>query len=123
MLRTAEAQALVGSSFFLSHIAPYFINGGGLVAGMSLCGSLVFVMNSDEVRMVHRLIYVPLATFVGVVSADDILSLTSIGSRAVAAFFGAAVTVAVASKAVRYIQSDEITKDLVDIFTRIFRRK
>lgn len=90
------------------------IDGWSLAA--AFMGAVVFVLQSTELAVWKRLVFLPISVFIGYIAADEVMSHSGLGSRAVAAFVAAALTITVITRLMTVVRTYNI--DLSAIFKR-----
>lgn len=90
------------------------VDGWSLAA--AFMGAVVYVLQSTEIAVWKRIIFLPVSVYIGYIAADDIMIHTGLSSRAVAAFITAAFTITVITKLLAAVRTYDI--DLSSIFKR-----
>lgn len=89
---TSHVVSATASSVVVAAIIPD-IDLWSLMA--AFVGGLLFIINEQELAWWKRIIYLPMATFIGYTGAEELLSRFSITSRPLAACIGGAIAITV----------------------------
>lgn len=120
MLKDPNVHVAVTSSYIFSYFLQFLAEGKGLILGLALCGSLVYVMNTREFPLYARLMYVLIATFIGYGGA---VSLVDAGMyQAVVAFLLSVFSVAICIRVLGFIKSDDFLKETIDFILKLIGR-
>lgn len=90
------------------------VDGWSLAA--AFMGAVVFVLQSTELAVWKRLVFLPISVFIGYIAADEVMSHSGLGSRAVAAFVAAALTITVITRLMTVVKTYDF--NLSAIFKR-----
>lgn len=116
----SNTQLIVSTSFVSTYIMPLFGDGGALLMGLSLCGALVFVMNSREISIIGRMVYTFVAAFIGFALAYPLEASELV--RGLVAFGTSAVVVGVTIKLIEFVWKDFSVRETIDMILKFIGR-
>ena len=90
------------------------VDGWSLAA--AFMGAVVFVLQSTELAVWKRLVFLPISVFIGYIDADEVMSHFGLDSRAVEAFVAAALTITVITRLMAVVKTYDF--NLSAIFKR-----
>lgn len=79
----------------------------GWVLISAFSGAILFIAQEEEASFCKKIVFIPLAMYVGCLVSGEIMSQYGLHSQAAAAFFGAALVVPVVSKLISAIRKGD----------------